>query len=275
MSRKIPPPPVLPDDAAVIDSHCHLDMDDYRVDLSDVISRALRAGVKGIVSIGIDLSSSRSAIAIARANSSVRATVGIHPHDAATATDTTLNSLAELAANHPDEVVGFGEIGLDYVKKYCDRKTQLIAFRNQLRLARELKLPVIIHDREAHEDCLQLINEEGPFDQGGVMHCFSGDTEFARKIIDANFHVSIPGIVTFKKAETMQRVAAAIPDDRLLVETDGPFLSPVPYRGKRNEPLYTLYTLASIAGLRETTSAELARQTTANCCTLFGYSFNC
>lgn len=275
MSRNIPPPPVLPDDAAVIDSHCHLDMDDYRVDLKDVISRAERAGVKGIVTIGIDLSSSRSAIAIARAYPSVMATVGIHPHEAGTATDKTIASLAELAANNPDSVVGFGEIGLDYVKQYSDRTTQLAAFRSQLRLARELKLPAIIHDREAHGDCLQIITEEGPFDQGGVMHCFSGDSEFARKIIDANFHISIPGVVTFKKAETMQRVAATIPEDRLLVETDGPFLSPVPYRGKRNEPLYTLYTLASIAGLRETTCAELARRTTANCRKLFGSFFNC
>lgn len=275
MSKKIPPPPVLPDDAAVIDSHCHLDMDDYRTDLEDVIRRAERAGVKGVVTIGTDLQSSRSAIAIARAHPSVRATVGIHPHDADTATDKTLRSLADLAAENPDEVVGYGEIGLDYVKQYSDRKTQLAVFRSQLRLARELKLPVIIHDREAHEDCLQIISQEGPFDQGGVMHCFSGDTEFARKIIDRNFHISIPGVVTFNKAETMQRVAAAISDERLLVETDGPFLSPVPYRGKRNEPLYTLYTLASIAGLRETTCAELARRTTANCCKLFGYSFNC
>ncbi len=275
MSRKIKPLPVLPDDAAVIDSHCHLDMDDYRADLKDVINRALGAGVKGIITIGIDLPSSRSAAAIARTYPSVRATVGIHPHDAGTATDKTLNVLADLAANNPDEVVGFGEIGLDYVKQYCERKTQLNTFRSQLRLARELQLPVIIHDREAHDDCLRIIREEGPFDQGGVMHCFSGDTEFARMVIDANFHISIPGIVTFRKAEMMQRVAAVIPDDRLLVETDGPFLAPVPYRGKRNEPLYTLYTLASIAGLRETTCAELARRTTANCRELFGYSFNC
>ncbi len=275
MSRKAAPPPRIPDDAAVIDSHCHLDMDDYRIDLEEVISRAAESGVKGIVTIGIDLPSSHAAIAIARSYPCVRATVGIHPHDADSADEKTLGSLAELAVNNPDEVVGFGEIGLDYVKRYSDQKTQLAVFRKQLKLARELKLPVIIHDREAHDDCLQIIREEGPFDQGGIMHCFSGDSEFARKIIDCNFHISIPGIVTFKKAEIMQKVAAEIPEERLLVETDGPFLAPVPYRGKRNEPLYTLYTLAALAELRQTNYAHLARRTTTNCCELFGYSFNC
>lgn len=275
MSRKAAPPPPLPGDAAVIDSHCHLDMDDYRADLKEVISRAAESGVKGIVTIGIDLPSCHAAIAIARTYPCVRATVGIHPHDADSADEKTLAALADLALNNPDEVVGLGEIGLDYVKRYSDQKTQLAGFRKQLRLARELKLPVIIHDREAHDDCLQMIKEEGPFDQGGIMHCFSGDSEFARKIIDCNFHISIPGIVTFKKAEVMQKVAAEIPEDRLLVETDGPFLSPVPYRGKRNEPLYTLYTLAALAEIRQTNYAHLARRTTANCCELFDYSFNC
>jgi len=275
MSKNAVAPPQLPDDAAVIDSHCHLDMADYQADRGDVISRALQAGVKGIVTIGIDLSSSTAAIDIARTYPSVRATVGIHPHDADSASDKTLSLIAGLAEDNSDEVVGFGEIGLDYVKRYSDQNTQLTAFRKQIRLARELHLPVIIHDREAHDDCLQIIREEGPFEQGGIMHCFSGDTEFARKIIDQNFHISIPGIVTFKRAEIMQKVAAEIPDDRLLLETDGPFLSPVPFRGKRNEPLYTLYTLASIASLRQTSCADLARLTTANCCKLFGYSFNC
>ncbi len=275
MRKKKPAPPVLPEDAAVIDSHCHLDMEAYRADLDEVIERAGQWGVRGIVTIGIDHHSSAAAVEIARQYSSVRAAVGVHPHDAASATPQSLRAIADLAERNPDEVVGFGEIGLDYVKQYSDRDTQIRMFRSQLRLARELRLPVIIHDREAHEDCLRIIQQEGPFDQGGIMHCFSGDVGFASRVIDSNFHISIPGIVTFAKAETMRQVAAAVPADRLLVETDGPFLAPVPYRGKRNEPLYTLYTLECIAGLRQTSCADLARQTTANCRSVFNYPFNC
>lgn len=274
MPKQKPAPPVLPEDAAVIDSHCHLDMEEYSGDLDEVIERAGQCGVRGIVTIGIDPHSSAAAVDIARQYPSVRATVGIHPHDADSATAHSLRTIADLAEGNPDEVVGYGEIGLDYVKQYSDRNTQIRVFRSQLRLARELRLPVIIHDREAHEDCLRIIQEEGPFDQGGIMHCFSGDISFAGRVIDCNFHISIPGIVTFNKAETMRQVAAEVPAERLLVETDGPFLAPVPYRGRRNEPLYTLYTLECIAGLRQTSCSDLARQTTANCRTLFDYSFN-
>ncbi len=275
MSKKKVPPPVLPIDAPVIDSHCHLDMQDYASDLRSVIDRADQHGVKGVVTIGTDLQSSITAIELAGQYSCIRATVGIHPHDARTASNQTLTKIADLALENPEKVVGYGEIGLDYVKKYADQKTQFRAFRSQLRLARELNLPVIIHDREAHEDCLRIIKEEGPFERGGIMHCFSGDLDFAHKVIDCNFHISIPGIVTFKKAAMMQEVAAQVPGQRLLVETDGPFLAPVPYRGKRNEPLYTLYTVDKIAELRQTSPADLARQTTANCCKLFNYRFNC
>ncbi len=275
MSRKKPHVPILPADVCLIDSHCHLDMDDYRHDLDQVIDRAARHGVKGIITIGIDLPSSNSAVMIARRYGSIRATVGFHPHDADKATSETLSALAALASDNSEEVVGWGEIGLDYVKQYAPPAIQRQVFRRQLQMARELKLPVIIHDREAHDDCLRIINEEGPFAAGGVMHCFSADFDFARRMIDCNFHISIPGIVTYKKADEMQEVAAKVPIERLLVETDGPFLSPVPYRGKRNEPLYTLYTAAQIADLRETDVVELARQTTANCRSLFNYQFNC
>lgn len=275
VSRAKQPVPTIPEHISVIDSHCHLDMTDYHSDLKAVIERSVRHGVKGIVTIGIDLDSSRSAIEIARKNQAVRATVGTHPHDAATATDHVLDQLAELAAEAADEVVGYGEIGLDYVKRYADPEIQRTVFRKQLRIAKELKLPVVIHDREAHDDCLTIIKEEGPFDEGGIMHCFSGDSEFARMVIDLNFHVSIPGIVTFKKAEQMQEVAASVPDDRLLVETDGPFLAPVPFRGKRNEPVYTLYTVEKIAELRQTSIESVAQISTENACRLFNYRFCC
>ncbi len=275
MSKIKVPLPVLPRDVSVVDSHCHLDMDAYHQDLNEVIERASLHGVRGIVTIGIDLPSSQAALEIARRCQNIRATVGIHPHDAETASEETLARIAELATDNPHEVVGFGEIGLDYVKNYAEPRIQREAFRIQLRLAKELQLPVIIHDREAHQDCLDIIRAEGPFERGGIMHCFSGDLTFARKMIDCNFHVSVPGVVTFNKAEQLQQVARQVPAERLLVETDGPFLSPVPFRGKRNEPLYTLYTVAKIAELRSTSPAEIAAVTSDNACKLFNYRFDC
>lgn len=275
MSRSKKPLPTLADDAYLIDSHCHLDMTDFQSDLDSVIDRAIQNGVKGIVTIGIDLTSSQSAVEIARGNATVRATVGYHPHDSDKADQKTLDKLVELAENNKEEVVGWGEIGLDYVKKYSSPETQRRVFRKQLQIARKLKLPVIIHDREAHEDCLRILSEEGPFEQGGIMHCFSGDLMLALKVIDFNFHISIPGIVTYKKAQVMQDVARQVPIERLLIETDGPFLAPEPYRGKRNEPLYTLFTAARIAELRGMEIDHLARQTTLNCQSLFNYEFDC
>jgi TatD DNase family protein len=246
-------------------------MDDYRGDLDNVLQQAAVHGVTGVITIGINLSSSRAAIEIARAHPSVRATVGIHPHDSGTAGAKDTTKLGEMALENTDAVVGYGEIGLDYVKRYSDPETQRRLFRKQLRLARELGLPVIIHDREAHADCLRIIKEEGPFEAGGVMHCFSGDLDFAHRVIDCNFHISIPGIVTYRNARDMQEVATHVPIGRLLVETDGPFLAPVPYRGKRNEPCYTLYTAAKIAELRQVPLEEIARASTVNCRALFRF----
>ncbi len=266
--------PALPIGATLIDSHCHLDMADYRDDLGQVVERAARHGVTGIVTIGIDLASSRQAVAIAERFTTVRATVGIHPHHADDVDRTTLDALAELAERYRQHVVGFGEIGLDYVKRHATPERQRSALIQQLGLAKELKLPIAIHDREAHDDCLKLLQSEGPFEQGGVMHCFSGDLKFARIILDTNLHISIPGIVTFKSARDLQAVAAHIPLDRLLVETDGPFLAPVPFRGKRNEPLYTLYTAAAIANLQGVELSEIAGRTSENARRLFACTFS-
>lgn len=266
--------PALPNGATLVDSHCHLDMTDYRDDLGQVVERAARHGVTGIVTIGIDLASSRQAVAIAERFTTVRATVGIHPHHADDVDRTTLDALAGLAERYRQHVVGFGEIGLDYVKRHATPERQRSALIKQLGLAKELKLPIVIHDREAHDDCLKLLQSEGPFEQGGVMHCFSGDLEFARIVLDTNLHISIPGIVTFKSARDLQAVAAHIPLDRLLVETDGPFLAPVPFRGKRNEPLYTLYTAAAIANLQGVELSEIARRTSENARRLFACTFS-
>lgn len=273
MAKNIPSLPKLPEGCFLVDTHCHLDMADYRDDLEVLLQNSVEHGVIGVITIGTDLASSQAAISIARTYPSVRAAIGIHPHDSGKAGLHDLKKLAELALANRDTVVGYGEIGLDYVKRYSDIQTQQHLFRKQLGLARELGLPVIIHDREAHADCLRIIEAEGPFEAGGVMHCFSGDLEFARQVIDCNFHISIPGIVTYKNAHEMQEVATHMVLERMLVETDGPFLAPVPYRGKRNEPRYSLFTADKIAKLRHSPLKEIARATTENSRALFQFDF--
>jgi TatD DNase family protein len=200
----------------------------------------------------------------------VFATIGIHPHDVDNITDTTLSMVADLGQKNKEQVVGYGEIGLDYVKKYSTSENQRRQFRNQLSLARDLQLPVIIHDREAHEDTLTILKEGGPLQNGGIMHCFSGDIQFARQVLDLGLHISIPGTITFKNADLLKEVAQHIPLSSLLLETDGPFLTPHPFRGKRNEPLYVLYTAEEIAKLRDIPLAQLAEQTSRNAVELFG-----
>ena len=169
-------------------------------------------------------------------------------------------------------MVAYGEIGLDYVKNYSPHALQRTRFQEQLELAKELELPVIIHDREAHDDCLALLQEAAPFPKGGVMHCFSGDIALAKKVLELGFYISIPGVVTFKNGALLQEVAASIPLESMLLETDGPFLAPVPYRGKRNDPVYILYTAEKVAQLRKISIEEVAKQTSSNCLALFDYS---
>ena len=275
MTRKSPPPlPGLRAPSYLIDSHCHLDMDAYQDDLDQVLQRAADNRVLGIVTIGTDLASSLRALHLAHAHSMLRVAIGVHPHDAGQVQEDDLTELALLAEKHKDMVIGYGEIGLDYAKKYSPPELQRTVFRQQLRLARELKLPVIIHDRDAHEDCLKIIRDEGPFEHGGIMHCFSGNLDFAEKIIDCNLLISIPGIVTYKNAQSLREVAARVPIDRMLVETDGPFLAPVPCRGKRNEPAFTLYIAETIAQIRGTSLEDIADRTSANACRLFRTSFS-
>ncbi len=252
---------------SLIDTHCHLDMDAYQEDLDAVFDRAAQVGISSIVTIGIDLESSRRAIDIATQHKSVYATIGIHPHDAEQATENDLIRLAGLAAH--EKVVGYGEIGLDYAKLYSPKKRQQEIFHRQLVLAKRLELPFIIHDRDAHEDTLNILQEHAPFPRGGILHCFSGDLEFAKKILDLKFYISIPGIVTFKNAKALQEVAEKIPLESMLLETDGPFLAPVPFRGKRNEPAYLCHTAKKIADLRQIALAELAEVTSANARNIF------
>lgn len=251
----------------LIDSHCHLDMEAFESDLEEIISRAGRAGVNTIITIGIDRASSERAVQLASRFPSVYASVGVHPHDAAGVNDADLKTIAGLCVH--EKVIGYGEIGLDYAKMYSPKNIQQRIFSRQLAMAKELELPVIIHDRDAHEDTMHILKEHAPFPAGGVMHCFSGDLKLAERVIDLGFYVSVPGIVTFKNATGLQEVAGKLPLDVLLIETDGPFLAPVPFRGKRNTPELLRHTAEKIADLHNISLAEVATQTSANTRTLF------
>lgn len=263
------PFPALTEDASLVDTHCHLDMDEYAPDLDDVLDRARQQKVDRIITIGIDLESSRKAIALARKHPGISASVGVHPHNLPATTDDSYSDILGLVRNNRDVVVGYGEIGLDYVKTYHPPELQRRHFRLQLDMARTSALPVIIHDREAHDDILRILDDSGTLPAGGVMHCFSGDYRFASTLIDRGFLISIPGVITFKNAASLQEVARKVPLSSLLLETDGPYLAPHPWRGKRNEPSYVLYTAARVAELRGISLASLARATSENAAALF------
>lgn len=251
----------------LVDSHCHLDMAAYQPDLDEVISSAKSCGVHRIITIGINEESSRQAIMLSKQYPGIYATIGFHPHDAAQASDSLLDRLLDLTTEK--NVVGWGEIGLDYVKQYATREDQLKAYTKQLHLAKEVGLPVVIHDREAHEDTLRILREVGPFPKRGVMHCFSGDCELAQEVIDMGFMISIPGVVTFKNAKALQDVVRTISLRHMLLETDGPFLSPVPFRGKRNSPSKLIHIAKMVADLQQTSLEKVALTTTANAVKLF------
>ena len=272
MKKKPVSLPLLTQNACLIDSHCHLDMDAYKDDLDTILEQAYQNHICTVISIGIDEKSSRQAIVLARKYNMVKATIGIHPHDVGHIHPQTLNILADLAEKNRNHVVGYGEIGLDYAKNYAPPDIQRQHFCSHLALAKDLGLPVIIHDRDAHDDTLRILRQAAPFPHGGVMHCFSGDISLARQVLDLGFHISIPGVVTFKNAVDLQEVARLAPLTSLLLETDGPFLTPVPWRGKRNEPTFLLHTAQMVADLRGISINEVARQTSANTITLFQLS---
>lgn len=251
----------------LIDSHAHLDMDDFTKDLDAVLERAIQCNIGHIISIGIDLKSSSDALNLARKNAFISASAGCHPHNADVCGASDLEQLARLASE--PEVVAWGEIGLDYFKGYSSTQAQLRLFQDQLGMADDLNLPVIIHDREAHEEVYSILKGMGKGERKGVLHCFSGDMALAGAFIDLGYFISIPGTVTYKKASHIKAVAASIPLSRMLVETDSPYLAPVPKRGKRNEPAYVRFTAMEIARLRDVPLEEVARRTTENARALF------
>lgn len=241
----------------LFDTHAHLDDDnDYR-DRDVMIDRARASGVAHIVNVGFDLESSRRSIKLAEKYDLIYAAVGIHPHDAKKAGPGYLIELEAMAA-HP-RVVAMGEMGLDYYRDLSPRPVQKKVFLEQLSLAKKLNKPVIIHDRDAHGDIMDILRREGLGPGGGVMHCYSGSWEMAKECLNMGFYISIAGPVTFPHAPKLKDVAARVPLDRLLVETDAPYLTPAPHRGKRNEPAYVLYTAEEIARLRGLKTEDLAR----------------
>ena len=250
----------------LIDTHAHLDMEEFEDDREEVLARALEAGISQIITIGIDLPSSCNALKIAEKHDFIHASVGYHPHNAKELDSRALKDLAELAGS--PKVVAWGEIGLDFFRRRSPPQSQIQAFEQQLEMAGDLGLPVIIHDRDAHEQLIEILRKHRA-PSGGVIHCFSGDYETAGFFMDIGFHISIPGTVTYRKALFVQEVAAKIPLERLLVETDAPFLSPVPRRGKRNEPAFVKYTALEIARLRGMDFQTLAEATSRNARTLF------
>jgi TatD DNase family protein len=246
----------------LVDTHAHLDMKDFDKDRQETLDRALEGGITRIISIGIDLSSSLKALELASRHDFVYASVGYHPHNAASIDRQVMKELEGLAPE--PKVVAWGEIGLDFYRGYSPPDAQMVAFKRQLEMAVDLDLPVIIHDREAHSELLKILGQMGRGVHKGVIHCFSGDYDMATALIEMGYHISIPGTVTYKKAFQVQEVATRIPLERLLVETDAPFLAPVPYRGKRNEPLFVTYTAQKIAELRDMDFEEVALQTSEN-----------
>lgn len=263
----IPPFPELPDSVFLVDTHCHLDMDAYEDDLDQVIERAVKVGVATVLTIGIDVESSARAVELAAAHRPVFASVGIHPHNVSGLSERHYDIIKSLAAK--PEVVAYGEIGMDLVKQYAPVDQQKRHFIRQVSLAQELALPLIVHDREAHADILAVLRNAAPFPAGGVMHCFSGDMKLAEEVLDLGFHISVPGVVTFNKAPALHEVVREVSLDALLLETDGPFLAPVPMRGKRNEPAFVLYTAQKVAELKGISLGEVARRTTENAKRLF------
>lgn len=256
----------------LFDTHVHLNVSHFDEDREQVIRRAKEAGVGWMTVIGFDRETIEKAIELAEKYDWMYASVGWHPVDAIDMTDQDLHMLQELAS-HP-KVVALGEMGLDYHWDKSPKQIQKEVFRKQIRLAKEVELPIIIHNREATEDILTILEEEKADEIGGIMHCYSDSVDYVDRCLDMNFYISLGGPVTFKNAPLPKQVATYIPENRLLIETDCPFLAPHPNRGKRNEPAYVRLVAEKIAELRGVSVEELAEITTNNARRVFGIKIN-
>lgn len=252
----------------LVDSHCHLDFPAFADDFPAVLERARAAGVRTLQTISTRLATVDTILDVASRDPDIWCSVGLHPHEAATEDDVSPDRIVALS-DHPD-VIGVGETGLDYYYEHSPRERQQESFRNHIEASRRTGLPLIVHARDADDDVVEVLREEyeaGPFP--GLIHCFTAGPELARAALDIGFLISISGIVTFKKAENVHAAAREVPLDRLLVETDSPFLAPVPHRGKRCEPAFVARTAAAIAELRQIDPSRLAAATTDNFFRLF------
>lgn len=252
----------------MIDSHAHYDNERFDADRDAILEEAFRSGVTHIVNPGCDLGSSQAAVAMAERHAHLYAAVGFHPHEADKFSEGDLARLEALCA-HP-KVVAVGEIGLDYHYDFSPRPVQQAVLRTHITLARRVGKPVILHDREAHKDVLDIVRAEKAYEAGGVFHCWSGSRETAEEVLKMGFYIGIGGSVTFKNAHRLQDVAVHIPDDRLLIETDCPYMTPEPFRGRRNWSGMMVHVLEKLALLRGTTPETLERITTENAIRLFG-----
>ncbi|HKR81296.1 MAG TPA: TatD family hydrolase [Nitrospira sp.] len=246
----------------LIDTHTHLDDTRYDGDRNETIERARKAGVGAFLTIGCDLATSRSAVTLADQHADVYASVGVHPHEVKHIGDGWYDELRRLARH--EKVVAYGEIGLDYHYNHSSPQEQRQRFREQVQLARELRLPVIIHTREAQQDTIAILKEEMASEVGGVFHCFSGDAWLAKDALDLGFYLSFSGILTFQNATMLREIARQTPLDRVLIETDCPYLTPVPHRGKRNEPAFVSHVARQLAEIHSELSLEKIEEATTD-----------
>jgi len=252
----------------LIDTHVHLEDEKFSNDREEVILRAKQEGIHRIINIGSDLITSKQSIELAKKYDFIYATVGLHPHDAGKFNESVYETFLELAKN--EKVVGIGEIGLDYYRDLSTRHIQQHVFRQFIRLAKTINLPIIVHDRQAHSDILKILKEEGASIVGGVLHSFSGDVDMLKEVINLGFYISISGVVTY--SDSLSKIIKLIPLERVLIETDCPYLTPVPYRGKRNEPAYVKYTAEKVGQILGLTLVEISKITTSNAFKLFKIS---
>lgn len=257
----------------LFDTHAHLNDEKYDNDLNEVIDRSKEAGIKKIIVASYDLNSAYKAVNISRDREGIFCSLGIHPHQATDFNEKTLPELKNLIADNKKKVVAIGETGLDYHYDFSPRKKQIEVFREHIELSYRYDIPLIVHDRKAHDDCLKIVSDyhkEGKLSsRPGVFHCFSGDHNLALKLTDLGFYISFAGPLTFKNARHAPEVLRAIPEDKILIETDCPYLSPEPFRGKRNEPAYVSYIAEKMSDILGKPRDAVEKITYENACRLF------
>ncbi len=252
----------------LFDTHAHLDDERFKEDFNEVLDKIKNAGVDFVVNPGYDIPSSKNAVLLSEKYDFIYAAVGVHPHDSDSLTEDGIDTLKELSKNK--KVVAIGEIGLDYYYDLSDREIQKKWFSRQMELALEVKKPVIIHDRDAHKDTMDILKANGVEKTGGVLHCFSGSVEMAREALDLGMYISFAGPVTFKNAKKLVEVAEYVPLDKIFIETDSPYLTPVPKRGERNDCSNVRYVAEKISEIKNIPFEEVCRQTKENALSFFG-----